>query len=520
MFVMMGLCACFADGAELPAALTSPLKVSANGKYVGILEYEDGGYIYRSATRGIVADKRIFSGKCPDNVQWGNFSTWSDGAEKMFSRQPVRFELTQLRGDSQLILYSKKRLQGEGAESPVSKDLPSFAVWRRDYGVLRLKRQSGSVAKLRDKVTGVVSGVTPNGIWGGGATPGAGVEEIADFDDLPAEGVIVLALVGYYFDALAPSERSMYQQWFGANGEQKGPRRGANVINIENALATVFLKRNKSERILELLRVLDPSPGADNERFGPFHKKASSEPERESWEIRFEEAASGEKHEALYELIDSVVNVIFEEIHKEEPSELSSYLAIETFVVEVPGAQELALLDAGKSFQHGVELYKQGKAEAARAYLANAYTRGGPEASGRREALYYLGLTYNPNLTYQNRKCEEALGIALVKWAAEHGAGEAQYRLGVIYEQGLQEILPSDLNLALEWTLAAKANGVTIPASRIDALYTKIAQKRDEKSWYQSELFRQVAKEVGVSVTTTLLGPLGGAAVGIVLDRH
>ena len=118
------------------------------------------------------------------------------------------------------------------------------------------------------------------------------------------------------------------------------------------------------------------------------------------------------------------------------------------------------------------------------------------------------------------RKCEEALGIALVKWAAEHGAGEAQYRLGVIYELGLHEILPSDLNLALEWTLAAKANGVTVPASRIDALYTKMAQKRDEKSWYQGDLFRQVAKEVGASVTTSLVGPLGGAAVGIVLDRR
>jgi hypothetical protein len=520
MFVMMGAYAGAADGAELAGALNGPLKLSANGKYVGVFEYEDGGYIYRSATGGAVADKRIFSGRCPDNFQWGKFSTWSDDVEKLFSRQPVRFELTQPRENSHLFLYFRKRLQSESAGSSTVQDLPDFAVWRREYGVLRLKRLPGSVAMLRDKVTGTVSGVMPKSILGGGAAPGAGQEETADFDDLPAEGVIVLALIGYYFDALAPSERSLYQQWFGGAAEQKGPRRGANVVNIETALAAAFTKQNKSEKIIELLRVLEPAPNSGAEQFGPFHKKAGSEPERDIWETRFEEAASGEKRKALYELIDIVFSVIFEDVHKEEPSGLSSYLGIEKLTVDAPDAQDIALLDAGKSLQRGVELYKQGKAEEARVYLANAYARGGPEATGRREAMYYLGLTYNPNLVYPDRKCEEALGIAMVKWAAEHGAGEAQYRLGVIYELGLPDVLPSDLNLALEWTMQAKANGVTVPASRIDALYTKMTQKPDEKSWYQGDLFRQVAKDVSVGVASSLVGPLGGIAVGIVVDHH
>ena len=380
LFVMMGLCACLADGAELPDALTGPLKLSANGKHVGVFEFEDGGYMYRSVTGGAVADKRLFSGKRPENFQWGKFSTWSDDAEKMFSRQSVRFALARPGEDSQLILYFRKRLQGEDAESAVSKDFPGFAVLHRKYGVLRLKRPAGSVGKLRDKVTGAVSGVMPKSVVGSGAAPGAGPDETADFDDLPAEGVIFLALIGYYYDTAAPAERSLYQQWFGSSVEQKGPRRGGNAINIENALAAVFSKHGKSERIMELLRVIEPNPGAGDERFGPFHKKAASDPERETWEIRFEEAASGEQRKALYELTGIVFNVIFEELHKAEPSDLSGYLGIETFVVEVADAQDMALLDAGKSLQRGVELYKQGKAAEARAYLANAYARGGPEA--------------------------------------------------------------------------------------------------------------------------------------------
>jgi hypothetical protein len=509
----MGLVGCFESNNNFPPPLSGDIKISSGEKYVGVFEYVNGSYVYNSATGGFVSDKRKFIKQCLSDFQGSSFSAWSDGVQKILSRQQSKFELVSPRKASQLLLYFGKRPQNDSSDSSLLEDFSNFGVIHRKYGVLRLKAQPSSVQRIRNTVTGAVAVMIGNG------TPADESDGGENVKDYPADGAIILSLIGYYLDASNMQDQSFYNNWFGGNNDTKGPRRTEIIRNIGKELALSLENRNEYTKVIELLRAVGMSQNISEKRFGPFHKITSVSGSREDWEVRLDDAMSGDQQKALRELIDIVFGVVFDEIHGNGGSNLSSYLSIDAFSLESMDSDAAYFLDGSKSFNHGVGLYKQGKLELSRVYLVNAYARG------IKEAMYYLGLTYNPNMVYQNRQCDNALGVAMVKLAAEQGVGEAQFRLSTIYERGMGEMLPVDLDLAVEWALAAKTNGVEVPVSRIDSLYTKMAQdyiqKHDEKSWYQSAAFRKLAKLVSVSVVNAFApgaGSVAEAAVGFVLD--
>ncbi len=97
-----------------------------------------------------------------------------------------------------------------------------------------------------------------------------------------------------------------------------------------------------------------------------------------------------------------------------------------------------------------------------------------------RLAESYLGDLYALNLS-RSKRPNLSIGIKYYKIAAEHGEKCAQYRLGLLYQEGTYpHLIPQDISLAIEWFTKSAEQNYGIAQYKLGQLYSQEKSCRDK----------------------------------------
>ena len=129
-------------------------------------------------------------------------------------------------------------------------------------------------------------------------------------------------------------------------------------------------------------------------------------------------------------------------------------------------------------------------------YIAIMYFKGGYGLKQNRDLSYeyfiqckdmkgrlaesYLGDLYTLNLC-RSKRINVSIGVKYYKIAAEHGEKCAQYRLGLLHQEGTYpHLIPQDISFAIEWFTKSAEQNYGIAQYKLGQLYSQEKSCRDK----------------------------------------